>query len=130
VEKEEKIVVVLLLMTTLSLAVAYVTIFPNTINQKIYKPLSQETDIGEVATVEGTVYDKSMTRTGDHLVLTIDYNAWLITVFVPANSGAEEINNMVVEGDVLRITGELEEYKGERELIVENKDDVVVLQPS
>jgi DNA/RNA endonuclease YhcR with UshA esterase domain len=130
VEKEEQIVVILLLMAVLSLIVAYVTIYPNTFNQKIYQPLSEETEIGEIATIEGIVYGKSMTRTGEHLVLTIDYDSWLIKVFVPGNAGAEELNNLVSEGDLLKITGKLDEYKGDKELMVENKNDVVFLPPA
>lgn len=129
-EKEEQIVVILLLMAVLSLIVAYVTIYPNTFNQKIYQPLSEETEIGEIATIEGIVYGKSMTRTGEHLVLTIDYDSWLIKVFVPGNAGAEELNNLVSEGDLLKITGKLDEYKGDKELMVENKNDVVFLPPA
>lgn len=115
-------------MAVLSLAVAYVTIFPNTINEKINQPLSEDTKIGEIATIEGIVYEKTLTRTGEHLILTIDYDSWLIKVFVPGNEGAEEINNMVVEGDRLKITGRVDEYKGEKELVIESKNDIVTLQ--
>ena len=128
-EKEEKVVVILLLMAVLSLAVAYVTIFPNTINEKKFQPLSEDTEIGEIATIEGVVYKKTLTRTGEHLILTVDYDSWLIKVFVPGNAGAEEISNLVIEGDRLRITGELDEYKGEKELIIENKNDIILLPP-
>jgi len=116
-------------MAVLSLIVAYVTIYPNTFNQKIYQPPSEETEIGEIVTIEGIVYEKSMTRTGEHLVVTIDYDSWLIKVFVPGNAGAEEINNLIHEGDMLKITGKLDEYKGEKELVVENKNDIILLQP-
>lgn len=126
-EKEEKIVVILLLMAVLSLAVAYVTIFPNNINGKIHQPLSENTEIGEIVTIEGIVYDKTLTRTGEHLILTIDYDSWLIKVFIPGKEGAGEINNLVFEGDMLKITGRLDEYKGEKELVVENKNDIVLL---
>jgi len=130
VEKEEKVVVILLLMAVLSLTVAYITIYPNTINEKKYQPLSEETEVGEISTIEGVVYEKALTRTGEHLILTMDYNSWLIKVFVPGNTGAEEINNLVIEGDRLRITGKLDEYKGEKELIVENKNDVILIPPA
>ncbi|MBP2030295.1 RecG-like helicase [Methanohalophilus levihalophilus] len=127
-EKEEKIVVILLLMAVLSLMTAYLTIYPNSINGKTGQLLSEETEIGTVVTIEGVVYEKALTRTGEHLILTVDYDSWLIKVFVPENAGAGEIDNIINEGDVLQITGKLDEYKGEKEIILENKNDIILLQ--
>lgn len=129
VEKEEKIVVILLLMAILSLTVAYFTLNPNSLNNKYLPTLSKDTEIGEMVTIEGVVYEKSMTGTGEHLVMTIDYDSWLINVFVPGNSGAVELGNIIQEGDRVRITGTLEEYRGEKELVVASKNDVDILQP-
>jgi DNA/RNA endonuclease YhcR with UshA esterase domain len=48
-------------------------------------------------------------------------------VFIPNNNGAVDVDNMVNENDYVRIQGIMDEYQDEREVVVQNKNDVIVL---
>ncbi|ODV48920.1 MAG: nucleic acid binding OB-fold tRNA/helicase-type [Methanohalophilus sp. 2-GBenrich] len=123
-EKEEKVIAILLTMAILSLAVAYVTYFPNSFNKTGEQPLTDSTEVGKTVTIEGTLYSKEATFNGNHLILQIDYNSDLLTVFIPEDNGAMNIDSRITVGDKLRIKGEVDEYKGEQEIIVKNENDI------
>ena len=128
-EKEEKIVAVLLAMAILSLAVAYATFFQSD-NGSISNDALQLTErsaIGDVVYFEGTILNKKFTFTGDHLLLSIDHDENVVKVFIPNNKGAEYIDDMVNENDMVRIQGIVSEYQDEREVVVQSKNDVTVL---
>ncbi|KGK99326.1 nucleotide-binding protein [Methanococcoides methylutens] len=124
-EKEEKIVVVLLVMAILSLAVAHFTYLPGELTGDI-QPLTDSSGLGEKVFVEGNVLSKRITYTGDHLILEVDQNTQPITVFVPNNHGAEEINEKISTNDQVRVTGILDKYEGELEIIVQKANDVKI----
>lgn len=125
-EKEEKIVVVLLVMAVASLAVAYITFLPAG-DTNSARQLTTMSAIGDEVFFEGTVIEKRLTSTGNHLLLDIDYDAQVITVFIPDSAGSDDVNKAVSENDRVRITGIVDEYKGDREVVVNNKNDVTVL---
>ena len=118
-QKEEKIVVVLLIMAVFSLIIGY---FGFATPQIAY---SSDSKIGERVYVEGTVLSKQMTRTGDNLILKL--SNLNVNVFVRKDNGAKEVYNAVKAGDRVRITGKVQEYNNEREIVVENAKDVVRL---
>lgn len=118
-QKEEKVVVVLLVMAALSLIIGY---FGFSSQPDAY---SEDSKPGERVQVEGTVFSKQMTRTGDNLILTI--SNLNIKVFVSKNNGAKEVYDSVKTGDRVRITGKVQEYKNAREISVESAKDVVLL---
>jgi DNA/RNA endonuclease YhcR with UshA esterase domain len=124
-EKEEKIVVVLLMMAVASLSVAYVTFLPSEDTRG--HQLTAMSAIGDEVFFEGTVIGKHLTFTGNHLLLDIDYDSQVITVFVPDNAGSVDVNKAVSENDRVRIVGIVDEYKGDREVVVNKKNDVTVL---
>ena len=119
-EKEEKIIAILLAMAILSLAVAYFIYIPGELSGNI-EPLSDSTTLGEKVFVEGPILNKRMTYSGDHLILEIDHEGEMITVFVPNNKGAKEIDKELAVNDMVHITGILDEYEGELEIIVKDK---------
>ncbi len=125
-EKEEKIVAILLTMTILSLAVAYLTYLPGEITGNV-PALSEESLIGEKVFVEGTVLNKKITFNGDHLIMDVAHSQGMITVFIPNNKGAVEIDKRVDIGDKLRIIGLLDEYEGKKELVVQKESEVTFL---
>ncbi len=128
-EKEEKIVAVLLAMAILSLAVAYATFFQSD-NGSISNDALQLTErsaIGDVVYFEGTILNKKFTFTGDHLLLSVDHDENVVKVFIPNNKGAEYIDDIVNENDMVRIQGIVSEYQDEREVVVQSKNDVTVL---
>ena len=122
-EKEEKIIAILLAMAILSLAVAYFIYIPGELSGNI-EPLSDSTTLGEKVFVEGPVLNKKMTYSGDHLILKVDHEGEMITVFVPNNKGAKDIGKELAVNDMVHIAGILDEYEGELEIIVKDKKDI------
>ena len=128
-EKEEKIVAVLLTMAILSLGVAYVTFFQNdsiSIGSDALQ-LTDQSSVGDLVYFEGTILSKKYTFKGDHLLLSVDYDQNVVKVFIPNNNGAVDIDNMVSENDYVRIQGTLDEYQDELEVVVQSTTDVSVL---
>jgi len=128
-EKEEKIVAVLLAMAILSLGVAYVTFFQGngeSISNDALQ-LTERSSIGDFVYFEGTILSKRFTFKGDHLLFSVDYDQNVVKVFIPNDKGAEYIDDMVNENDMVRIQGIVDEYQDEREVVVQNKNDVTVL---
>jgi len=118
-QKEEKIVIVLLIMAVLSLIIGY---FGFSGEIASYSPDSK---MGERVYAEGAVLSKQMTKTGDNLILTVsDLDA---KVFIQKNNGALEVYDSVKVGEKVRITGKVEEYKDSREVVVGNAKDVIRL---
>lgn len=118
-QKEEKIVVVLLVMAMLSLIIGY---FGFSSQPAVY---SKDSKIGERVQVEGTVLSRQMTKNGGNLIITLSNLD--IQVFVAENNGAKEIYGSVNNGEKVRITGKVQEYKNAREIVVESVKDVVRL---
>ncbi len=118
-QKEEKIVVVLLIMAVLSLIIGYFGFSSQT------PAYSSNSKIGERVYVEGTILSIEKTGKGDHLKLTL--SNLNVNVFVPKNNGAKEVYNSIKKDDRVRIRGKVQEYKNEREIVVESAKDIVSL---
>ncbi len=128
-EKEEKIVAVLLTMAILSLGVAYATFFQGNaedINNDALQ-LTERSSVGDLVYFEGTILSKKFTFKGDHLLLSVDYGQNFVKVFIPNKNGAVDIDNMIDENDYVRIQGVVDEYEGELEVVVQSKNDVNAL---
>ena len=121
-QKEEKVVMVLLIMAVLSLIIGYLGFSSEP------AAYSKDSKLGERVYVEGTVLSKKMTRTGDNLILTI--SNLNVQVFIPEDSGAKVVYDSLKNGDRVRITGKVSEYKSAREIVVENAGDVVKVTSS
>ena len=118
-QKEEKVVVVLLVMAVLSLIIGYLGFSSQ------LEAYSKDSKIGERVYVEGTVLSKRMTGTGDNLILKLsDLD---INVFISKNNGAKEVYDSVKTGDRVRITGKVKEYNNAKEIAVGSAKDVVRL---
>ncbi len=118
-QKEEKTVVVLLVVAVLSLIIAYFGFAPQ------IDAYSQDSKIGERVYVEGTILSKENTGKGDHLILKLSNLD--INVFIRKDNGAKEVYNAVKTGDRVRITGKVDVFKDKREIVVESAKDVVKL---
>jgi DNA/RNA endonuclease YhcR with UshA esterase domain len=122
-QKEEKIVVVLLVMAVLSLIIGYFGFAPVT------NAYSSDSKVGEKVYVEGTIFSKQMTAKGDNLILKIfpsdnsDKNE-NINAFIAKNNGAKEVFDSVKKGEKVRIDGKVAEYMNAREIVVESSKDV------
>ena len=115
-QKEEKIVVVLLAMAVLSLIIGYFGFAPVTI------AYSQDSKVGEKVYVEGNIPQKQMTSKGDNLLLTI--SNLNIKVFISKDNGAKEVYDAFEKGDKVRIDGKVAQYQNAMEIVVESAKDV------
>lgn len=118
-QKEEKIVVVLLVMATLTLIIAY---FGFSFQPAAY---SKDSKLDERVYVEGTLLSKQMTKTGDNLILTLSNLD--IKVFVPKDNGAKELYDSLKTGDRVKVKGKVQEYKNAREIVVGSAVDVATV---
>jgi len=128
-QKEEKIVVVLLLMALGSLAVAFWAFGPDESEPYgTYSSASQKVarDASDAAlTVEGLVLEIKPTRSGGNLLLKLDSTP--LPIFIPAAAGTDRISNIVHPGDLVKITGKVSIFQGDEEIRVDRADDVVCL---
>ncbi|AFV25025.1 nucleic acid-binding OB-fold tRNA/helicase-type protein [Methanolobus psychrophilus R15] len=125
-EKEEKVVVILLAMVFLSLSIVYVTFFTG--DSPDVAEFSAMSGAGERVFLEGSIVTKRFTYTGNHLLMTVDSGSGPVKVFIPSGNGAKDIGAMINEDDVVRIFGTVEEYEGEVEIVVQHKNDVVLVK--
>jgi hypothetical protein len=114
-QKEEKVVMVLLFMALGSLAAASWAL----------GDFDAESEPDSVSIVsEGTVSSIQPTD-GGHLILRLSSSS--MPIFVSRESGAEVVAERVAKGDWIRARGEVAEYEGQRELSVQRAEDVEVL---
>ncbi|AKB29336.1 hypothetical protein MSSIT_2617 [Methanosarcina siciliae T4/M] len=130
-EKEEKVVVVLLVMAFFSLSTAYLFFGQETAGAGQASggkalQYTHESGVGEKVYLEAEVLSKRITYTGDHLLLEVDFDSEVLSVFIPNTVGAEALNDLINEGDIISITGIISEYEGEKEIKVERKEDVTL----
>ncbi|MDD1654501.1 MAG: hypothetical protein LUO91_02190, partial [Methanomicrobiales archaeon] len=83
-------------------------------------PFSPESPDGALVSLQGTVERVTVTETGGHMILRVDG----IPVFVPASSRGERI---ILEGDRVAVLGTVQTYRGEKEIVVQGRDDIRVL---
>ncbi|WP_410507321.1 hypothetical protein RSJ42_10890 [Methanosarcina hadiensis] len=130
-EKEEKVVVVLLIMALSSLSTAYV-FFGSELagagqnSEGKALQYTHESEIGERVTLDAEVLSKRLTYTGDHLLLEVNFDSEVLGVFIPKTAGAESLNSSIKKGDFISVTGTISEYKGKREITVERKEDITL----
>jgi len=124
-QKEEKIVVVLLLMALGSLAVAFWAFAPDDgQTDSSYDSVSQK-DAGTSIFVDGIVLEIKPTKSGGNLLLKLD--ATELPVFIPAKAGAKELQSGIRAGDRVSIRGTVSIYQGSEELVVSRQADIQVL---
>lgn len=118
-QKEEKIVVVLLLMALGSLAVAEWTFGDSDKSAVTGKSDSS-------ISVEGHILGMKTTKTGGNLVFYLDTTN--NSIFVPSGSGAKDIQSRVHSGDQVKIRGTVSEFNGKKEIKVARSADVEVIK--
>lgn len=129
-QKEEKIVLVLLLMALGSLAVAFWAFAPDDGNGSYDHTDSDgsfgsDTEKDGTQSVEGQILEMKPTKSGGNMLLTLDSTA--LKVFIPASAGADVLKEQLQVGDRIRVSGTITEYLGDEELSVSRKSDVQLL---
>ncbi|RXA20129.1 hypothetical protein EQO05_05940 [Methanosarcina sp. MSH10X1] len=130
-EKEEKVMVLLLFMTLTSLMTAYLCFGPELTasgqeSGEEIRQYTRESGVGEKVFLEAEVLSKRLTYKGEHLLLQVDCDSEVLTVFIPKTAGADALNNSIREGDLIGLTGTVSEYEGKREITVERKEDILL----
>jgi DNA/RNA endonuclease YhcR with UshA esterase domain len=124
-QKEEKITIVLMVMSLLVLIIIY---FGFIEVSSIPQEYSDQSDIHDRVILHGNVVSKQFTYTGNHLILTVISNGNQIKVFIPENNGAAKVDQYVNKADTVEIIGKVDEYKGEREIIVTDPKDITIVE--
>jgi hypothetical protein len=117
-QKEEKIVVVLLFMVLGSLAVASWAFLPPDNS-------APETPKDELRAV-GKVVEMNPTKTGGHLMIQLD--SLDKPIFVPGDSGASEVQQRIRPGDRIAVRGKVSIFGGKEEIKVSSPSDIEKLQ--
>jgi len=122
-QKEEKIVIVLLLMALGSLTVAFWAFGPE---DGSGVSSASAKDAGLVTqSVQGEVLEMKPTKSGGNLILRLDSTP--LQIFIPASAGAGEIQGKVRVGDRISVRGKVSMYKGTEELTVSRAAEVQVI---
>jgi len=123
-QKEEKITIILMVMALLVLIIVYFGFIVDSVETSQY---SEQSSTGDRVVLHGDVVGKKGTVTGDHLILTVDSEGGRVKVFIHCDNGAEKVNNIIDIADTVEVTGTLEQYQGEKEIVVERPGDVKIL---
>ncbi len=123
-QKEEKITIILMVMSLLVLIIVYFGFIADSMETSQY---SDQSVTGDRVVLYGVVVGKGETVTGDHLILRVDSEGSRVKVFIHCNNGAEKVNNMIDIADTVEVAGTVEEYQGEKEIVVEQPGDVKIL---
>lgn len=115
-QKEEKIVAVLLVMAVLSLIIGYLGFVPQV------SGYSEDSKVGDRVFIEGTVLNKKMTATGGNLILSI--SGLNVNIFISKDNGAKEVYDNLNPGDQVQINGKVAQYRNAREITVESASDI------
>jgi hypothetical protein len=125
-QKEEKTVVVLLLMALGSLTVAFWAFAPDSGEPDSSFCRNSPKDAStSPSLIEGRVLQIKPTRSGGNLLIKLDGSD--LDIFVPAKAGAKELLSRVEAGDRLSVRGTRSSYQGSEELVVSRQTDVQVL---
>ncbi len=117
-QKEEKIVVVLLFMALWSLAVANWAFGPEA--GVVQNAALAKEDSG--LSLEGIVLEMNPTKTGGHLTIKLDSTQ--MPVFVPRDAGAGDVQRRRKVGDRIRVRGAVSEFGGKEELKISRAADI------
>ena len=121
-QREEKVVVILLMMALLSLGILYLILpGPGDIVDRATL-FSRESALGSEVYTEGVIFDKRVTD-GGHLMLWIGPER--TKVFISHDVGAAEVAKVIERGDLVRIYGIVAEYEGEIEIDVKSEAHVI-----
>ena len=112
--------VALALLVGVALAVSAAAIALDSVGKApFYTPFSNKSQDGAFVVLEGPVDKVTWTRDGAHLQMVVRG----VNVFIPS---AAEYGVLVAKGDNATLYGVVQTYRGEKEIMVESPDDLVV----
>ena len=117
--RQERIAALLLVGVAVVVIAAYL-VLDSVGKQPFARTFTNASADGELVTVEGMVSQATLTRSGGHLVLSLDG----VTVFVPAQA-AEGLT--VHKGDRISVYGTVQTYQGKKEIVVSSGRDIRIV---
>ena len=128
-QKEEKVVVILLFMALGSLGVAFWAFDPDdgapvalSGSPDAATGTGYSSDDQTMQVIQGQVLEIKSTKTGGNLILHL--NSTTLPIFIPSSAGAQQIENRIQPGDIIQVKGSISDYQGEKELKVSRAGDV------
>jgi len=127
-QKEEKVVFVLLLMALGSLAVAFWAFSPDdgeggSLSGSVIQERPEDAD--RSTSVEGMIVEIKPTKTGGHLLIKIDSTS--NPIFISRNAGAEKLSGVLKKGDRITARGMQRDYQGQKEIEVSQLSDIEII---
>ncbi|MEM2924435.1 MAG: OB-fold nucleic acid binding domain-containing protein [Methanocellales archaeon] len=122
-QKEERIIVLLLIISLASLSLFY--LLPAAKGEA--PEYSNSSRVGQRVSATGVVIAKQPTKTGENLIIELNSNSTNIKLYIPKSAGAKELAKRIKIGDRIRAYGLVQEYKGEREVVISSADEVINL---
>ncbi len=116
--RQERIAILILIVVLIVLTVASFLI-ESTGKESFATPFSETLEDGTLAILSGTITQAANTRTGSHLMLTVDNTS----VFVPDNA-LEDPKTVI--GESAKVIGTVQTYRGKKEIMVERPDDITI----
>lgn len=113
-QKEEVATIIILVCALIAIAILFFVMSGGT-----HKPFTKDSAVGDKVLVEGTLLSKERTYTGGHLIAIVKTDSGLAKLFVPSTSESYDAVQNAIPGDDLRITGEVEVYRGEKEVVAD-----------
>ncbi len=117
--RQERIAFLLLCFVSISIIAA--TMLLSGIDKSLLaSDYNLRSDEGSLVHLEGEVKEVHLTKTGGHILATVNGTA----VFIPADVAGEIV---LGEGDLVSLYGIVQTYRGEREVVLNSYDDITIL---
>jgi DNA/RNA endonuclease YhcR with UshA esterase domain len=114
--RQERLAIILLLTVALVVIASYLAL--DYLGKRPFAtPYSDKAGDGDLVIKTGTIDSLSVTRTGGHLILTIDN----LTIFVPNGIA---YNLTVQKGTNVSVIGMVQTYAGKKEIVVQSASDI------
>jgi hypothetical protein len=117
-DRKERVALALLIGVALTVSAA-AFVLESVGKAPFYTPFTNKSQDGAFVVLRGPVDKVTWTRDGAHLQMVVSG----VNVFVPS---AAEYGVLIVKGDNATLYGVVQTYRGEKEVMVESPDDLVV----
>ena len=117
--RQERIALILLVSVAVIVIAAHLALSVVG-KQPFAHPFTNASADGELVLIEGTVDRASVLENGGHLVLRVNN----LSVFIPSQAAQ---NLTLHNGDIISVYGTVQTYRGNKEIVVNSRDDIRVV---
>jgi DNA/RNA endonuclease YhcR with UshA esterase domain len=115
-ERQERVAILLLVAVAVVVTAAHV-VLAGLGKQPFARPFTNTSSDGELVFVEGQIDQTALTKSGGHMIVSVDN----VSVFLPA----QVIHNISVQkGDRISVYGIVQTYRGNKEIVVSAAEDI------